>query len=71
MRAVGLDPRVTQSPESTRVETHVPESMSAEFWRDLLELLETGDSFGLTDGSRTGLRTWTAISKSPRPDRTP
>ncbi|MCD9144339.1 hypothetical protein [Streptomyces albireticuli] len=46
----------------TFIETTVPDPVSAEAWRELLEVLETADAFGLVDG-RSGRVAWAAIDR--------
>lgn len=62
LTAAGFAPRVRHRRNRVYVEARVPDPVTAEAWRELLEALETADSFGLVDGA--GDRTaWAAIDK--------
>ncbi|UQI47883.1 hypothetical protein M1P56_27880 [Streptomyces sp. HU2014] len=62
LTAAGFTPRVRLRKGRTRIETKVPDLVSAEAWRELLEVLETADSFGLVDG-QGGRIAWAALDK--------
>lgn len=62
LSSAGFSPRVTYQADHTCIETEVPESVSANSWRELLKLLETADWFGL-DSSESGLTAWAGFSK--------
>ncbi|MEU5424323.1 hypothetical protein AB0H73_01755 [Streptomyces olivoreticuli] len=62
LSAAGFTPRVTHRTDQTRIETEVPDAVSADSWRDLLAVLETADSFGLVVGD-SGRTAWAAVSE--------
>ncbi|MFE0374179.1 hypothetical protein ACFW1M_01080 [Streptomyces inhibens] len=59
--AVGLTPRVEKHAHLTSIEAEVPESLSAESWRELLEALAKADRFGLFANSLNGRTLWAAV----------
>ncbi|GAA0462540.1 hypothetical protein GCM10009544_26280 [Streptomyces stramineus] len=62
LTAAGFTPCVWHQKSHICVETKVPARVSAEAWQELLEVLETADSFGLVNGRR-GCIAWAAIDK--------
>ncbi|PNE35718.1 hypothetical protein AF335_03430 [Streptomyces eurocidicus] len=62
LTAAGFTPRVRHRKNHIHIETKVPDPVSAEVWRELLEVLETADSFGLVNG-RSGCIAWAAIDR--------
>ncbi|MFI0711695.1 hypothetical protein ACH4SK_13780 [Streptomyces inhibens] len=61
LSAVGLTPRVEQHAQLTSIEADVPESLSAESWRELLEAVAGADRFGLFANSLNGRTFWAAV----------
>ncbi|MGP8299821.1 hypothetical protein ACTPOK_18200 [Streptomyces inhibens] len=59
--AVGLTPRVEQHAHLTSIEAEVPESLSAESWREVLEAVAEADRFGLLANSLNGRTLWAAV----------
>lgn len=62
LSAAGLTPRVEQHQEATSIEAEVPESLSAESWREVLEVVAEADRFGLLANSLNGRTLWAAVS---------
>ncbi|MFE7786052.1 hypothetical protein [Streptomyces nigrescens] len=62
LSAVGLTPRVEQHVQLTSIEAEVPESLSAESWREVLEAVAEADRFGLLANSLNGRTLWAAVS---------
>ncbi|MDJ0461495.1 hypothetical protein [Streptomyces sp. H27-C3] len=63
LAAAGLIPQVTDYSDHTHIEAEVPESLSAESWREVLALLATADWSGQVDSSASGLSVWAAVRK--------
>ncbi|WP_078866269.1 hypothetical protein [Streptomyces sp. NRRL S-1448] len=61
LSAVGLTPRVEQHAQHTSIEAEVPESLSAESWREVLEAVAEADRFGLLANSLNGRTLWAAV----------
>ncbi|MGW1791778.1 hypothetical protein ACWCO0_22110 [Streptomyces tubercidicus] len=61
LSAVGLTPRVEQHAQVTSIEAEVPESLSAESWREVLEAVAEADRFGLVANSLNGRTLWAAV----------
>ncbi|MEV5484078.1 MULTISPECIES: hypothetical protein [Streptomyces] len=61
LSAVGLTPRVEQHAQLTSMEAEVPESLSAETWREVLEAVAEADRFGLLANSLNGRTLWAAV----------
>jgi hypothetical protein len=68
LSAAGFSPHVKDHKNCACIEIDmaVPDSLSAESWRELLALLDTADWFGLTDSTTSGRTVWAAISKEAR-----
>ncbi|MGK5547045.1 hypothetical protein ACSNOH_20270 [Streptomyces sp. URMC 127] len=62
LSAAGFTPRVRQRKGRIYVETEVPNPVSAAAWQELLDALETADSFGLVT-SGNGRIAWAAVEK--------
>jgi len=60
LSAVGLPTRVEEYARFTSVEADVPESLSTESWREVLEAVAEADRFGLLATSLNG-RTLRAV----------
>jgi hypothetical protein len=48
----------------TSIEAEVPESLSAESWREVLEVVAEADRFGLVANSLSGRTLWAAVDKT-------
>ncbi|MFF4796386.1 hypothetical protein ACFY2M_43760 [Streptomyces sp. NPDC001276] len=55
--------RVEGHPRHTSVEAEVPESLSAESWREVLEVVAVADRFGLLATSLNGRTLWAVVRK--------
>ncbi|MFI1362359.1 hypothetical protein [Streptomyces griseochromogenes] len=64
LSAVGLPARVEERDRYTSVEAEVPESLSAESWREVLEVVAEADRFGLLATSLNGRTLWAVVSKA-------
>ncbi|MFJ3815256.1 hypothetical protein [Streptomyces sp. NPDC090056] len=63
LSAVGLTTRVEEHPRHTSIEAEVPESLPAETWREVLEVVAAADRFGLLATSLGGRTLWAALNK--------
>jgi hypothetical protein len=61
LSAVGLTPRVEQHAQLTSIEAEVSDSLSAEAWREVLEVVAEADRFGLLANSLNGRTLWAAV----------
>ncbi|GAA1676953.1 hypothetical protein [Streptomyces yatensis] len=66
LSAVGLPTRVEEHARFTSIEAEVPESLSAEAWREVLEAVAEADRFGLLATCLNG-RTLRAVAYKPVP----
>ncbi|MER6114024.1 hypothetical protein [Streptomyces hirsutus] len=64
LSAVGLTTRVEERDGSTSIEAEVPESLSAETWREVLEVVAKADRFGLLATSMNGRTIWAVVRKA-------
>ncbi|MFI9113253.1 hypothetical protein [Streptomyces venezuelae] len=64
LSAVGLTTRVEEHTTHTSVEAEVPESLPAETWREVLEVVAAADRFGLLATSLGGRTLWAAVNKA-------
>ncbi|ANP55123.1 hypothetical protein J2Z21_003393 [Streptomyces griseochromogenes] len=64
LSAVGLAARVEEHDRYTSVEAEVPESLSAESWREVLEVVANADRFGLFATSLNGRTLWAVVRKA-------
>ncbi|GAB3010221.1 hypothetical protein GCM10023080_090710 [Streptomyces pseudoechinosporeus] len=64
LSAVGLPTRVEEHARYTSVEAEVPESLSAESWREALEAVAEADQFGLLATSLNGRTLWAVVRKA-------
>ncbi|MFJ6422164.1 hypothetical protein [Streptomyces hydrogenans] len=64
LSAVGLTTRVEEHPRHTSIEAEVPESLPAETWREVLEVVATADRFGLLATSLGGRTLWAAVNRT-------
>ncbi|MFD3513560.1 hypothetical protein [Streptomyces sp. NPDC058657] len=61
LSAVGLAPRVERHAHFIAIEAEVPESLTAESWRELLAAMAEADRFGLLANSVNGRTLWAAV----------
>ncbi|MEU5922652.1 hypothetical protein ABZ817_03005 [Streptomyces antimycoticus] len=66
LSAVGLPTRVEEHARFTSVEAEVPESLSAESWKEVLAAVAEADRFGLLATCQNG-RTLRAVVNKPVP----
>ncbi|MFJ6571324.1 hypothetical protein ACIQNU_28315 [Streptomyces sp. NPDC091292] len=64
LSAVGLPARVEEHTLHMSVEAEVPESLSAETWREVLEVVAEADRFGLIATSLNGRTLWAVVRKA-------
>ncbi|MFE9822548.1 hypothetical protein ACFYSH_10370 [Streptomyces sp. NPDC005791] len=64
LSAVGLPTRVEEHSRFTTVEAEVPETLSAESWREVLDVVAEADRFGLLATSLNGRTLWAVIRKT-------
>ncbi|MFE0785063.1 hypothetical protein ACFW4T_00465 [Streptomyces mutabilis] len=64
LSAVGLNTRVEEHDRCTSVEAEVPQSLSAESWREVLEVVAEADRFGLHATSLNGRTLWAVVRKA-------
>ncbi|MGW5471531.1 hypothetical protein [Streptomyces chartreusis] len=64
LSALGLLTRVEEHPRLTSVEAEVSESVSAETWREVLEVVAEADQFGLLATSLNGRTLWAVVRKT-------
>ncbi|MFJ1928052.1 hypothetical protein [Streptomyces sp. NPDC088131] len=64
LSAVGLPTRVEEHTRFTTVEAEVPETLSAESWREVLDVVADADRFGLLATSLNGRTLWAVVRKT-------
>jgi len=64
LSAVGLPTRVEERAGFTSVETELPESLSVESWREVLEVPAEADRFGLHATNLNGRTLWAVVRKA-------
>lgn len=64
LSAVGLITRVEERDRCTSVEAEVPESLSAESWREVLDVVAEADRFGRLATSLNGRTLWAVVRKA-------
>ncbi|WP_329615314.1 hypothetical protein OG244_21290 [Streptomyces brevispora] len=64
LSAIGLPTRVKEHTRFTTVETEVPDTLSAESWREVLDVVAGADRFGLLATSLNGRTLWAAVRKT-------
>ncbi|MEU5616461.1 MULTISPECIES: hypothetical protein [unclassified Streptomyces] len=64
LSAVGLPTRVEEHTRFTTVEVEVPETLSAESWREVLDVVADADRFGLLATSLNGRTLWAVVRKT-------
>ncbi len=63
LSAVGLATRVEERDDCTAIEAEVPEPLSAESWREVLEAVADADRFGLLATSSNDRTLWAVVRK--------
>ncbi|MFF9847713.1 hypothetical protein [Streptomyces litmocidini] len=63
LSALGLTTRVEEHARHTSIEVEVPQSLPAETWREVLEVVSKADRFGLLATSLGGRTLWAAVNK--------
>lgn len=66
LSALGLTTRVEEHDRETSIEAEVPESLSAESWREALEVVAEADRFGLLATSLNSRTLWAVVRKPVR-----
>lgn len=64
LSALGLTTRVEEHDRDTSIEAEVPESLSAESWREALEVVAEADRFGLLATSLNDRTLWAVVRKT-------
>ncbi|MFF8727245.1 hypothetical protein ACF073_12245 [Streptomyces sp. NPDC015171] len=64
LSAIGLPTRVEEYDRYTSVEAEIPESLSVDLWREVLEVVAEADRFGLLATSLTGRTLWAVVHKA-------
>ncbi|MGP3753753.1 hypothetical protein [Streptomyces sp. IBSNAI001] len=64
LSAAGLSTRVVEHSRFTTVEAEVPETLSAESWREVLDVVAEADRFGLLATSLNGRTLWAVVRKT-------
>ncbi|WP_328872451.1 hypothetical protein OHT76_21405 [Streptomyces sp. NBC_00287] len=64
LSAVGLATRVEERDDCTAIEAEVPEPLSAESWREVLEAVAEADRFGLLATSSHDRTLWAVVRKT-------
>lgn len=61
LSALGLPTRVEEHPRHTSVEAEVPDTLSAESWREVLDVVAEADRFGLLATSLNDRTLWAVV----------
>lgn len=64
LSALGLTTRVEEHDRDTSIEAEVPESLSAESWREALEVVAEANRFGLLATSLNDRTLWAVVRKT-------
>ncbi|MER6238535.1 hypothetical protein ABT185_21140 [Streptomyces clavifer] len=64
LSAAGLRPRVEEHAQFTTVEAEVPDTLSADSWREVLDAVADADRFGLVATSLNGRTLWAVVRKT-------
>ncbi|MET7988523.1 MULTISPECIES: hypothetical protein [unclassified Streptomyces] len=64
LSAFGLTARLEEHNRFMSVEAEVPESLSAESWREVLQVVAEADRFGLLATSLNGRTLWAVVRKT-------
>lgn len=63
LSAAGLTTRVEEHDRCTSIEAEVPETLPAESWREVLEVVAEADRFGLVATNLNGRTLWAVVRK--------
>lgn len=64
LSAVGLTTRVEEHGRYASVQAEVPDSISADLWREVLEVVAEADRFGLLATTSNGRTLWAVVRKA-------
>jgi hypothetical protein len=64
LSTLGLPTRVEEHRRHTSVEAEVPDGLSAELWREVLDVVAEADRFGLLATSLNGRTLWAVVRKT-------
>jgi hypothetical protein len=64
LSALGLPARVREHDRHTTVEAEVPGSLSADLWREVLQVVAEADRFGLLATSLNDRTLWAVVRKA-------
>jgi hypothetical protein len=64
LSAVGLFTRVEEHDRYTTIAAEVPESLSADLWREVLEVVAEADRFGLHATSLNDRTLWAVVRRA-------
>ncbi|MGW1726244.1 hypothetical protein ACWCQK_25300 [Streptomyces sp. NPDC002306] len=64
LSALGLPTRVEEHRRHTSVEAEVPDGLSAEAWREVLDVVAEADRFGLLATSLNGRTLWAVVRRT-------
>ncbi|WP_228991785.1 hypothetical protein [Streptomyces sp. DH8] len=64
LSAAGLRPNVEEDTRFTTVEAEVPDTLSSDSWREVLDAVADADRFGLVATSLNGRTLWAVVRKT-------
>ncbi|MFG2308892.1 hypothetical protein ACGFS9_09480 [Streptomyces sp. NPDC048566] len=64
LSALGLATRVEEHRRHTSVEAEVPDGLSVESWREVLDVVAEADRFGLLATSLNGRTLWAVVRRT-------
>ncbi|MFI5813247.1 hypothetical protein ACIA7S_20010 [Streptomyces sp. NPDC051643] len=64
LSTLGLPARVEEDRRHTSVEAELPDGLSAELWRKVLDVVAEADRFGLLATSLNGRTLWAVVRKT-------
>ncbi|WP_031105276.1 hypothetical protein [Streptomyces sp. NRRL S-146] len=64
LSGLGLPARVEEHDRHTSIEAEVPESLTADLWREVLEAVAEADRFGLLATSLNDRTLWAVVHKA-------
>ncbi|MGW3633923.1 hypothetical protein ACWD7F_27880 [Streptomyces sp. NPDC005122] len=64
LSTLGLPTRVEEHRRHTSVEAEVPDGLSAESWREVLDVVAEADRFGLLATSLNGRTLWAVVRRT-------
>ncbi|MFJ4889126.1 hypothetical protein ACIP5U_04105 [Streptomyces sp. NPDC088788] len=67
LSTLGLPTRVEEHRRHTSVEAEVPDGLSAESWREVLDVVAEADRFGLLATSLNGRTLWAVVRRTVPP----